>query len=801
MKICTYPVVFRGFLALLFFQFCFLSFCRAQDNPVAFIQSRLHTYNGNVWQEKLYVHSDKSFYITGEIVWFKLYLVDALSNRPAPLSKVGYVEILDKNNKPVEQGKIALSNGEGNGSFHLPLTISSGHYKLRAYTNWMKNFDAALFFEKVITIVNPLKAQPAIADGAQLNYSIEFFPEGGHLVRGIRNKLAFKIKDQYGRGINGKGWMVNQNNDTVAVFQPLRSGIGSFYFLPDGNEYKALVKLPDGTTIAKELPKASTDGYAMSLTENGAEPIAVSVKANSSDQQVFLVAQARQLISFTGSAVLKDGSAVFFVDRAKLREGVNQFAVFNSQGKTLCERLYFKKPSTNGRITAAVDKESYSSRQKVTLSFLDKKAGPEVQPARLSLAVYRVDEVQPVDGENMATYLWLSSEVNDYIESPSYYLFNDGEEVRLATDNLMLTLTLNKFAWETVLNGGVKKHLFPLEYNGHLVTAKLTEEQTGAPAGSVRAFLSIPGSALKLFASRSDSAGFVQFDVKNFYGAGEAVVQTDTEEDSTYRISMLNPYIEKYSARQLPPFLMPPGAMDSLLEDYSIGMQVQNIYAAEKIKQFLSPDLKDTLPFYGRPSTSYALDDYKRFTTMEEVLREYVREINVGTRNGKLFLKLFDQDRKDFFDNNILMLLNGIPMRNINEIFSYDPLKFKTLDIIPRPYTLGPFSFMGLVSFSTYAGDLKDLELDPRQVALDYEGLQLQREFYAPVYETAEQYKDRTPDFRNTLFWKSEIPVTGETPEIYFFTCDQKGKYVASWQGIDAEGKIIAGDLVFTVNN
>jgi len=798
-RFCKYHAVFISFFAILFVQAFSLS-SAAQENPLAFIQNRLNGYNKNVLREKIYVHTDKTFYVTGEIAWFKLYTTDGVLHKPLSLSKVAYVEVLDKENKPVAQAKIALKEGEGNGSFHFPLTLSSGYYKLRAYTNWMKNFDADLFFEKVITIINPLKAQPASTNKVPLKYSIDFFPEGGHLVEGISSKLAFKISDQYGRGINGKGWVVNQNNDTVAVFQPLRFGIGSFYFLPDANEYKALVQLPDGTTIVKSLPKSNADGYGMNVIEKDKEPIAIWVKANSkNDNQVFLIVQAGQSVSFAESSVLKDGSAVFSIDKSKLGEGVNQFTVFNSQGQPVCERLFFKKPLPNSRLTAAVDKESYSSRQKVKLSFLQEEERPEALPAKISLAVYRVDDMQNLDEENIATYLWLSSELSEAIESPSYYLLNDGEEVKQATDNLMLTGKWNRFKWESVLSGEIKKHPFPLEYNGHLVMAKITDAQTGEPATSIPAFLSIPGSALKLFAAKTDSTGIVQFDVKDYYGAGEAVLQTNTEADSLYNVAILSPFIEKYSARQLPPFSMSLKGADSLLEEYSIGMQVPNIYAAEKIKQFLAPDLKDSFPFFGRPSFSYALDDYKRFTTMEEVLREYVREINVGTRNGKLFLKLFNEDRKDFFDDNLLVLLNGIPMKNINKIFSYDPLKFKTLDIIPQSYILGPSSFMGLVSFSTYAGDLKDLELDPHQVVVDYEGLQLARDFYAPVYENTEQYKSRLPDFRNTLFWKPQISITERTTEIDFFTCDQKGKYIAVWQGMNKEGKIIKGNLTFNV--
>ncbi len=139
----------------------------------------LRNTNNNSHQEKMYVHTDKNFYLAGELLWFKIYNVDGAQYQPADLSKIAYVEILDKDNKPVMQAKIALSNGKGNGSFYLPVSVNSGNYKLRAYTNWMKNFTAASYFEKPLTIVNTLKtlATPAVEHDNSNNTTLHFFPE------------------------------------------------------------------------------------------------------------------------------------------------------------------------------------------------------------------------------------------------------------------------------------------------------------------------------------------------------------------------------------------------------------------------------------------------------------------------------------------------------------------------------------------------------------------------------------------------------------------------------------------------
>ena len=44
--------------------------------------------------EKLFLHTDKEFYLAGEVVWFKVYCVDVSFHKPMNISKLAYVEIL-----------------------------------------------------------------------------------------------------------------------------------------------------------------------------------------------------------------------------------------------------------------------------------------------------------------------------------------------------------------------------------------------------------------------------------------------------------------------------------------------------------------------------------------------------------------------------------------------------------------------------------------------------------------------------------------------------------------------------------
>jgi hypothetical protein len=83
---------------------------------------------------------------------------------------------------------------------------------------------------------------------------------------------------------------------------------------------------------------------------------------------------------------------------------------------------------------------------------------------------------------------------------------------------------------------------------------------------------------------------------------------------------------------------------------------------------------------------------------------------------------------------------------------------------------------------------------------LDYEGLQLKREFYSPVYDTQKAADSRVPDFRSLLFWSPDVNTNAVGKGLVsFYTSDQKGKYVVSVQGISEEGDAGAQYFSFEV--
>jgi hypothetical protein len=108
-------------------------------------------------QEKIFVHQNTSFLLTGEFLYYKIYCLNTKSNNLSHISKIAYVELVGTDKKPVFKHKIKLESGLGQGDFFITTSIPSGNYKLIAYTQWMKNRKKNTFFQSDILIVNPFQ--------------------------------------------------------------------------------------------------------------------------------------------------------------------------------------------------------------------------------------------------------------------------------------------------------------------------------------------------------------------------------------------------------------------------------------------------------------------------------------------------------------------------------------------------------------------------------------------------------------------------------------------------------------------
>ncbi len=773
----------------------------AQKADLDTLLKKFDRYRVSHATEKIYAHLDQELYLTGEMMWFKLYVVDGSFHKPSDISKVAYVEILDKENKPVLQTKVPLQNGMCNGSLFLPASVGSGVYNMRVYTSWMKNFGPEFFFQKTVTIVNTFKKLEIEKTKPGPKPDAQFFPEGGNLVAGLKSTVAFRVINSTGNGIGFTGHLISGSNDTIRNFRPQKFGMGTFEFTPvSGETYNAIIEDEQGKTYTYKLPAALESGYVLSVKDTLDDVITVRVTSKDAPAAmpfVYLFVHARNIVSNATMQFLQQGEAIISVSKKDLQEGISHITVFDPGMQPVCERLYFNRVKRKLSIDIQPSQREFGIRRKVALDITATGPAGEPLPSNLSMAVYKIDSLSQPMGSTILNYLWLASDLQGTIESPDYFMNTEDTQVRKSLDQVMLTHGWRRFNWKDIQGNSAAAIQFVPEFRGHIIHGKVTDV-AGNPVRNVMTYLSSPARNIQVYGSVSNANGEVRYEMKDFSGARKIITQTNSRRDSTSLIRIESPFSDKYATWKTSPFTMAKTAEKQLVTR-TIGMQVQDIFYQDKFNPVKNNAI-DSTAFYGKADATYYLDDYTRFPVMEEVMREYVPGVLVRKRKDGFHFMNLDVVNKTIFDEDPLVLLDGIPIFDINKIIAFDPLKVKKLEVITRRYYLGVLSLPGIVSYTTYTGDLGGFQLDPKTVMLDYEGLQLQREFYSPKYDTPKMRDNRLPDQRSLLYWDPAVVTSRDGKKrVEFYTSDQTGDFQVVVEGLTTGGMSGRGSILFSV--
>ena len=204
----------------------------------------IHQFNSIFPQEKVYLQFDNTSYYTGETIWFKAFVVNA-STLGRAQSKVLYVDLLSPDGILLKQQKLMIVAGQADGSLPLldgsteqardlrgVLAYPSGFYEVRAYTNYMQNFSDENIFSRVFAVYDQPKEEghyyeesPTITirntgiqskrpdTPKQRKINASFHPEGGHLIIGKPCRVAFKVTDDNGLGVDATG-ILNDSKKT-----------------------------------------------------------------------------------------------------------------------------------------------------------------------------------------------------------------------------------------------------------------------------------------------------------------------------------------------------------------------------------------------------------------------------------------------------------------------------------------------------------------------------------------------------------------------------------------------------------
>jgi len=144
--ICRWLTVFTLFL--------FSTWPAHAQDEVERLLEKLGKYAETYPREKIYLHLDKPYYSVGDDIWFKGYVTIGAYHNLSGLSKILYVDLINPEDRIVQSVRLPLISGVTMGDFRLADSLGEGNYRIRAYTNWMRNFDSDAFFDRTVPIGN-----------------------------------------------------------------------------------------------------------------------------------------------------------------------------------------------------------------------------------------------------------------------------------------------------------------------------------------------------------------------------------------------------------------------------------------------------------------------------------------------------------------------------------------------------------------------------------------------------------------------------------------------------------------------
>lgn len=787
-----------------------IAFCQTDSTVLKNAVSKLQTFLKLHAVEKVYLHLDKPYYVAGEVVYFKAYVTYGERHELSTLSGVLHVDFINKNNLVLQSMILQLNNGLAAGDIPLSDTLQKGNYRIRAYTQVMRNNDSNYFFDKYISIgsINTIDNTAVVTKAPAV---LQFFPEGGTLVNDIKSRLAFKAISGNGLGVRVKGVVLDNDKKEIVKFSSGHLGMGVFEITPEpGKTYTAKVTYGDGSQSTIDLPACEPKGIVLAINNDNPNKIAIEIRANRAYYKENLNKDLN-LVIYSGGAVntvkTKLDSEILGLDLSKNNypTGILQVTLFSQTGEPLSERLAFIQNNDLLNLKVTTNKTLYAKRENVQLNLnVKNKAG---NPVNGSFSVSVIDESKILVDENnensITSHLLLTTDLKGYVEKPNYYFANPTDETRKDLDALMLTQGYGRFVWKQLLTGNSTPELAFKSEKG-IDIAGILKTKAGVP---VKTNITLLGQAGEFALSQeTDEQGKFRFSDIAYESGTKFLLKVKPSEgkNAVLKLNGLasgsvipigNSIDAGFNANADVLALIQnnqkAGIVTASKGSRSLLLKNDDSKSVKRNDNYRSSNLGGP----GHADQVIRGDDIKNASSLSTALNGLAHGVQFIGGVPKLqtggVVSLNGQSVEP-----MLVIVDGANLGRGVNINSYNPSYVETVEILKgnNGAIYGIEGGQGVMVITTRLGSGRDeatgKEMSPGIFSIAPEGYYKAHEFYSPRYEVS-QSANALPDQRVTIFWKSDIVTNAEgNAALNFFNADGTGNYRVLIEGIDSRGNL-----------
>lgn len=791
--------------------FPFFGFTMYSTDPIEKVKSSLEKYLVENSQEKVFIHTDKPYYSTGDTIWFKVYVTAGFQDIPTTLSKVAYVQLVNERSGVIQQNTLKLKQGVADGYIFLPDSLRSSVFSLRGFTKWMLNFDSKLISDQPLKIWNPNQIEvdntTSIQQKREVPYDVQFFPEGGELVVGLQSKIGVKAVNQFGNGVKISGSVINLDGEVVNRFTLNELGMGFFPFTPKVvSGYKVILEEAGGEY---SLPSAKETGSTIFVT-NKAESEEVIVKIQSTyPSDFYLVIDTRGVLCYISKIKLVKGFTFVKIPKKDILSGISHITLFNQELIPLAERLIFLEGSLEASLKISTNKKVYAPREQVEIYFelSDSLIG---QKANLS-ATFIDSRSLFYDKYNadVSSHLKLSSELNGNIESPGYYFDRENPARFDAQESLMLTQGWIRFTWKQ-LNDPLWPTIKYVSEQSLTLEGKLLDKFNGKPVegGNLTYFegMNFNDGVITTKSRKDGSFSFTGLEVYDT-SSHEILAENKRGNNEVVRIELENsiPLMQSTYPHLIPDLKIFERTMiDKTIRSRSI----DKAYEETKTIVLEGIEVKSTRTkkdpdnnFYGKGTNSIQASQivgYETFSSPLQLLQGRVPGVQVIGSGYSTSVQIRGTGSVSA-GNNPLILFDNLPI-SVGSINSIPILSIESVEVFKGADAaiFGTQGANGVIAFFSKRGS--DFAVrTPGSRTIQNWGYHVSRMRYKPMYDVkrAEHVK---PDERITIHWEPNIEIGADGKSVIsFFNSDLETTVEGYVQGITSNGIPIVQKISYQV--
>lgn len=750
--------------------------------------------------EKLYLQTDKPYYSAGENIWFKGFLLNAITHQEMDYSNFIYVELINPAKEVVYRVKVKRNETGFDGHISLDPKIQVGDYQIRAYTRWMNNNAEEFLFRKNINIISPIpadasedeidirtarraRAEAAKRKESESAFAVQFFPESGSFVAGLNQVVAFKALGSDGLKVDVEGTLYNSKDEALTELKSSYKGMGSINIIPNAEEsYYAMLKIEGSEAKRFDLPVVQAQGSALKISRVK-DRLFYQAQASSQDilEGATLVVQSRGRIL---NVFPINGSSLAYLPFNQLYDGISVLSLVDANGIVVAERIVFKKPTTMPALNIKAGAENYAHRKSASfkIDVKDSQGNPAVGNFAISVtddSAVRYNE----SSDNIISYLLLSSEIKGYIEGPNDYFLSDDAQTDRNLDLLMLTQGWRRFETQQVLDKTTKAHEFTNEYS-----ASITGEVKGFFGNAAR------NPKLSIYCQKLGIIDAYELGTSNKFSLTDLNIP-----DSTIYILQaqgrkggnsleLEIYPEVFPASPLNIIggdvikqYIPQAFIDQSQEKfyYDGGMTTIEMEAVYVEAETTDNDFYSSA--FATASAGREKLELMAGQTILNVIRTFpsmrVSDEGVVHRGGNKFARFMIDGMEEEFEDIQFMMADQIETLNFfsgSEASMYSD------------------AGGGVFTITLREGEVFSAKADRLNIArVSQLGYQTPAEFYQPSYDNPSVLQNSPPDYRTTIYWNGQARSNQDGSIFFnFFTADKATQYTITVEGVTEDGEI-----------